>query len=67
MNRDQRRRLRLATRRLQDAVDLLDAPWRLELPGDHDVLVSMALAARAQELCAGRIPHDRRPEANGVA
>jgi hypothetical protein len=66
MNRDQRRRLRLATRRLQDAVDLLDA-LALELPGDHDVLVSMALAARAQELCAGRIPHDRRPEANGVA
>jgi hypothetical protein len=66
MNRDQRRRLRLATRRLQDAVDLLDA-LALELPDDHDVLVSMALAARAQELCAGRIPHDRRPEANGVA
>jgi hypothetical protein len=66
VDRDQRRRLRLATRRLQDAVDLLEA-LALELPDDHDVLVSMALAARAQELCAGRIPHDRRPEANGVA
>jgi hypothetical protein len=66
VDRDQRRRLRLATRRLQDAVDLLEA-LALELPDDHDVLVSMALTARAQELCAGRIPHDRRPEANGVA